>query len=161
MTSNEHIPLCRTEFLQDMTIELGRRFTPLRNPWRYFRVGVDSCDHEGRSLERLTVRAITCHGTGVNLTLWEDGTVWVIVIVWAADNSVEYRVGFYPRCEGFTPASVAEAFRDTVSVSTRLCYAESPLPVLRKIWQYAGEVQTKGTLKKRTKAQPASAPAVG
>jgi hypothetical protein len=62
-------------------------------------------------------------------------------------------VGFYPRCDGFTPERVAEAFRDTVSVSTRLCYGETPLPTLRLIWKHKGEVQTAGKLSKPLRAQ--------
>jgi hypothetical protein len=65
-------------------------------------------------LERLTVWASTHYGTGVNLTLWEDSTVWVSVTLRPAENNGEYKVGFYPQCEGFTTERIAEAFRDTV-----------------------------------------------
>jgi hypothetical protein len=146
MNRNQQIPLCRSELLQDISIEIGRRFTPARHPWMSFSVEVDTCDHEGERLERLAVRANTSYETGVTCALWEDGTVWVNVILWPGQNNKEYQVGFYPRCEQFTPQRFAEAFRDTVSVSTRLCYGESPLPVLRRIWNQLGEVQTKGSL---------------
>lgn len=139
------IPLCRSEFLQDISIELGRRFASF-NPFRNFSVEVDTCEHDGENLERLTVWASTWYDTLVNLTLWEDRTVWISVRIREAENSPEYKVGFYPKCDGFTPEQVAEAFRDTVAVSTRLCYGESPLPTLRRLWKHTGEVQTEGIL---------------
>ena len=153
------IPLCRAEFLQDVSIELGRRFA-VRHPFRSFSVEVDSCEHEGETLERLTVWASTSYGTGINLTLWDNGTVWVSVTLRPAENNGEYSVGFYPKCYGFAPERITEAFRDTVSVSTRLCYGESPLPTLRQIWKHTGRVQTTGTLSPPRKAQP-SAPSNG
>ena len=153
MTHDPKIPLCRSEWLQDATIELGRRFAAY-HPFRSLTVEVDTCEHEGEHLERLTVRASTWYGTLVNLTLWDDHTVWVGITMRAAENNPEYEVGFYPQCDGFSSERVAEAFRDTVAVSTRLCYGESPMPTLRQIWNHTGEVQTKGTLSRPRKAQP-------
>ena len=152
MTDDAKIPVCRSEWLQDVSIELGRRFAA-RHPFRSFTAKVDDCEHEGEQLERLTIWASTWYGTLVNLTLWDDQTVWVGVTLRAAENNPEYKVGFYPQCAGFGSERVAEAFRDTVSVSTRLCYSESPLPTLRRIWSHTGEVQTKGTLSTSRKAQ--------
>ena len=154
MTDGSKIPLCRSEWLQDATIELGRRFA-VRHPFRSFTVQVDTCDHNGEQLERLTVWASTYCGTLVNLTLWEDRTIWVGVILRAAENNSEYEVGFYPPSDGLKSDRLAEAFRDTVAISTRLCYSDSPEPTLRRIWKHSGEVQTKGTLKAPRKAQPA------
>lgn len=145
MTDNPKIPLCRSEWLQDMSIELGRRFAAY-NPFRSFTVEVDTCEHEGEHLERLTVWASTWYGTLVNLTLWDDHTLWVGVTLQAGENNSEYKVGLYPRCNDFSTESIAEAFRDTVAVSTRLCYSESPEPTLRRIWNHTGEVRTKGAL---------------
>lgn len=146
MSDDEKIPLCRSEWLQDATIELGRRFSP-RHPFRSFQVEVDICEHDGEPLERLTVWASTWYGTLVNLTLWDDRTLWIKVMLQAAENNAEFSVGFYPQCEGFNSARIAEAFRDSVAISTRLCYGDSPLPTLRRIWNHTGEVKTKGTLK--------------
>src|SRR6266700_2777019 len=141
MRDDPKIPPCRAEFLQDISIELGRRFAA-SHPFRSFSAEVDTCEHEGKTLERLTVWASTYYGTAVNLTLW------------AAENNGEYKVGFYPQCGGFSSECVSEAFRDTVAVSHRLCYGESPLPSLRQIWKYNGEVETMGTLSTPQKAQP-------
>jgi hypothetical protein len=145
MSQHSHIPFCRAEFLQDVSIELGRRFARV-HPFRSFDVNVDICEHEGERLERLSCWASTHNGTWANLTVWQNGVVWVCIGLSAAGNSAEYSLGFYPECQGFTSERFAEAFRDTVSVSTRLCYAESPLPILRKIWNHHAEVQTRGEL---------------
>src|SRR5262249_45222378 len=90
--------------------------------------------------------------------LWGDHTLWVGVRLRAAENNCEYEVGFYPRCDNLNSERIAEAFRDTVAASTRLCYSESPEPILRRLWNHAGEVQTKGTLSRPRKAQPNASP---
>src|SRR5688572_28929722 len=89
MADDSKIPLCQSEWLQDATIALGRHFA-VRHPFRSFTVQVDTCDHNGEQLERLTVWASTMCGTLVHLTLWEDGTIWVGVILRAAENNSEY-----------------------------------------------------------------------
>ncbi|HEX7860121.1 MAG TPA: hypothetical protein VF773_07350 [Verrucomicrobiae bacterium] len=155
MADDSQIPLCRSEWLQDVTIELGRRFA-VRHPFRTFTVQVDTCDQDGEQLERLTVWASTMCGTLVNLTLWEDRTIWVAVILRAAENNPEYELGFYPPSDGLTSDRLAEAFRDTVAISTRLCYSDSPEATLRQIWKHSGEFQTKGTLVALPKTQPTS-----
>jgi hypothetical protein len=157
MTDDPKIPLCRSEWLQDASIELGRRFAA-SHPFRSFTAEVDTCEHEGEHLERLTVWASTWYGTLVNLTLWDDHTLWVGVRLRAAENNSEFEVGFYPPCDGLSSDRIAEAFRDTVAVSTRLCYGESPEPILRRLWNYTGEVQTKGSLTRPRKAQPTASP---
>lgn len=155
MSDDDKIPLCRSEWLQDVSIELGRRFA-IRHPFRSFQVQLDTCEHDGEQLERMAVWASTWYGTLVNLTLWDDHTFWVEVQLEAAENNDEFSTGFYPRCDGFDSARVAEAFRDTVAISTRLCYGDSPLPTLRLIWGHTGKVQVKGTLNRLGKPnQPA------
>lgn len=153
MARHPTIPLCRSELLQDLSIELGRRFAK-DHPFRSFTADVDTCEHEGETFERLSVWASTPYGTLVNLTLWDDGTIWVSVRLEPAENNDEYKVGFYLQWTAFTAERVAEAFRDTVSVSTRLCYGESPLPTLRLIWKHDGEVETVGTLGRHRKNCP-------
>jgi hypothetical protein len=157
MSEDRKIPLCKSEWLQDASIELGRRFAT-RHPFGSFSAEVDTCEHEGEELERLTFWASTYYGTLVNLTLWDDHTLWIGVKLHAAENNSEYEVGFYPQCDGLNSERIAEAFRDTVAVSTRLCYSESPEPTLRRLWNHTGEVQTKGSLRRPRKAQPNATP---
>jgi hypothetical protein len=157
MTDDHQIPLCQSEWLQDASIELGRRFAA-RHPFRSFSVEVDTCEHKGDHLERLTVWASTWYGTLINLTFWDDHTLWIGVRLRAADNNSEYEVGFDPECGGWSSARIAEAFRDTVAVSTRLCYSESPEPTLRRLWNHMGEAHTKGVLTMPRKALPGAPP---
>lgn len=120
MTQDARIPLCRAEFLQDISIEFGRRLAK-NHPFRTFNVEAENCEHEGKSLERLTVRASTFYGTEMNLTLWEDRTVWVTVVLLSAENNGDYKVGFYPKCEGFTPERIAEVLpRDSLGLDSSL-----------------------------------------
>jgi hypothetical protein len=157
MKDDPKIPLCQSEWLQDVSIELGRRFAA-SHPFRSFTVEVDSCEHEGDRLERLTAWASTWYSTWVNLTLWDDHTLWIGVRLRATENNSEFEVGFYPCCDGLSSDRIAEAFRDTVAVSTRLCYSESPEPTLLRLWNHTGEVQTKGVLTRPRKAQPGTSP---
>lgn len=99
-------------------------------------------------LERLTVWGFTPYETVAQLTLWADGTIHIQATLRATPNNGKYRVGFYPKCNGVSPVQIVECFRESVSVSTRLCYLESPLPLLRKIWKHRGKVEITGTLKK-------------
>jgi hypothetical protein len=160
MTDESKIPLCRSEWLQDVSIEFGRRFA-VSHPFGSFTVEVDSCEHEGEQLERLTVWASTWYGTLVNLTLWDDHTVWIGVRLRATENNSEFEVGLYPPCDGLSSERIAESFRDTVALSTRLCYSESPEPTLRRLWNHTGEVQTKGVLTRPRKAQLGASPSGG
>jgi hypothetical protein len=157
MSGDPKIPLCKSEWLQDASIELGRRFAT-HHPFKSFRAEVDTCEHEGEQLERLTFWASTSYGTLAELTLWDDHTLWIGVRLHAAENNSEYEVGFYPQCDGLSSERIAEAFRDTVAVSTRLCYSESPEPTLRRLWNHTGEVQTKGSLRRPRRAQQGDGP---
>jgi len=158
MTRNWEIPLCRSEFLQNFSIELGRRFPA--HQWS-FQVQTDTCEQEGRVLEQLTLLACTPYETAARLILRENGCVWVDIVLWPTGNNGEYRVGFYCPCEGFTHERIIDAFRDTINVSTRLCYGESPLSILRQIWNYTGEVKTRGELARPRKVQPYASPNSG
>jgi hypothetical protein len=153
MSNREQIiPLCRAEFLQDFSIALGRRLKPIRHASKSVVAELDTCEHEGQSLERLTVWIETWYCTRASLALWEDGTVLVSVTLIPTTNNKKYEISFYPDCRGFIPEAFVEALRETVSVSTRLCYNESPLPLLRRIWRHRGQVETAGTLDSKQKA---------
>jgi len=147
------IPFCRTEFLQDFSIALGGRLKPIRHASKSVLAEVSTCEHEGQSLERLTVWIETWNYTRATLALWEDRTVWLSVALLPTKNNKKYEISFYPRCDGFTAEGFAEALRDTVSVSTRLCYSESPLPTLRRIWRHRGDAEIKGRLNARPRSQ--------
>jgi hypothetical protein len=72
------IPLCRSDFLQDVTIALGRRSLKslrMSNPTLVFTVSED--DVNGLAVERFDIEARAQLGRLTKMTLWEDGTCWV------------------------------------------------------------------------------------
>jgi hypothetical protein len=140
-----NIPLCRSEFLQDFTICLGCRLERSKHIWRSLIAKVDTCEHDDASLERFTVWLHTIYRTRVSLTVWEDKTIWISV-AFVPVHGEKFQVGFYPSFELLGVERVVEALIETVSVSTRLCYDESPVSLMRQIWKYDGEVKTAGVL---------------
>ena len=154
MSDLPEIPLCQSEFLQDFTINFGVRIAAAKPGWRRFvQIYADICEHEGESLERLTIWVKTFDYTRTNLVLWEDKTIWISIDLLAADHHTsEYQVGFYPKLELLTFDEIFEALDGTVAVSTRLCYGESPVRTLRLIWKYTGKAETVGTLVKNKSA---------
>jgi hypothetical protein len=139
------IPLCRSEFLQDFSIRLGVHLKSAKHGWRSFNADVDICEHEGERLERLTIWIWTYYLTAVNLALWEDKTIWLSVGLFP-ENGEKFQVGFYPDFRSLNFERLIEALVETVSVSTRLCYDESPETLLRKIWKYNGEIEIEGVI---------------
>ncbi|HVU27055.1 MAG TPA: hypothetical protein VHG71_04885 [Verrucomicrobiae bacterium] len=147
MSDVPKIPLCRSEFLQDFSIHLGTylKSAKTNHGWNSFSAKLDICEHEGEQLERLTIWVRTYYSTGINLTLWEDKTIWVSV-AYFPEHGEKFQIGFYPDFESLTFDRIVEALVETVSISTRLCYDESPEPLLRKIWKYSGEIETEGVI---------------
>ncbi len=62
------------------------------------------------------------------------------------ENGEKFQVGFYPDFESLNFDQIIEALVETVSVSTRLCYDESPEPLLRQLWKHTGDVNTEGVI---------------
>jgi len=152
-TTEQIIPLCRAEFLQDFSIELGRQLKPIRHASKSIVAEVETCEHEGQSLERLTVWIETWNYTRATLAMWDDHTVWIAITLLPTKNNKKYQISFYPRCDNFTARGFVEALRSTVSVSTCLCYSDSPVPTLRRIWRHKGDVEIIGRFTAREKAK--------
>jgi hypothetical protein len=144
MSDAPNIPLCRSELLQDFSIRLGVYVKSAKHGWHSFNAKVDVCEHEGEQLERFSIWITTYYLTGVNLTLWEDRTIWISVGLFP-ENGEKFQMGFYPDFES-NFGRIIESLVETVSISTRLCYDESPEPLLRKIWRYNGEIETEGII---------------
>jgi hypothetical protein len=144
MSDVPKIPFCRSEFLQDFSIRLGTYLKSARHGWSSFKAEVDFCEHEGVQLERFTIWVMTHYSTGVNLTLWDDRTIWISVSYFPKHGE-KFQIGFYPDFES-NFEQIIELLVETVSISTRLCYDESPEPLLRKIWKYNGEVEIEGVV---------------
>jgi len=145
MSSSLNIPLCRSEFLQDFSIHLGTHSKFAKRYWYSFTAKVDICEHEGIEIERLTIWITTVYRTAVNLTLWEDKTIWTSVGFFP-ENGERFQIGFYPDFKSLDFEKIIEALIETETVSTRLCYDESPEPLLRKIWNYDGAVEIEGVI---------------
>jgi hypothetical protein len=145
MSNLPNIPLCRSEFLQDFAICLGIHLKSAKHGWHSFNVEVDLCEYEDEQLERFTIWIRTIYATRVNLTLWEDKTIWVSVAL-LPENGEKFQVGFYPDFGLLNFERIVEALVETVSISTRLCYDESPEPLLRQLWRFTGEVETQGVI---------------
>ena len=146
MKGDNRIPYCQDEFLQDVTIALGLRFIH-HGPLSGFASEVDFCTHEGEDFERLSIFARPYYGVLMNLSLWDDGTVWFSASSWSGDGVREYEVGFYPDDEQLSAERIAEAFHDSAPAAMRLCYEECPLPILRRIWHHEGSVKITGKLR--------------
>jgi hypothetical protein len=141
----ETIPFCRSEFLQDFTIDFGRHIRQHGHGWTWS-MGVDLVEHDEQSMERLTLWIWTSWSTLINLTLWEDKAIWVRVFLLPGVNQTEYTEGFYPPSDLLTCHEIIEALVDTVSVSTRLAYQESTIPLLRQFWKHHGKIEITGKL---------------
>ena len=126
-------------------MSLGRHLPSSAEGWRSFDTEVDFCEHEGESLERLGVWITTYYGTQTSLNLWEDQSIWVEVAL-LPRNQDNFQIGFYPDFALLGLDRLAEALIESVSVSTRLCYDESPEPLLRQIWSHSGEVEIEGVI---------------
>ena len=114
--SKAAIPLCRSRFLQDVTIALGRRsLKSLRksNPSLVFDVAEDEV--HGSAVERLDIEARTVLGRLTKITLWEDGTSWVFCRERATKASIHPILDFHARLTDMGADEVAELLRITLA----------------------------------------------
>ena len=139
------IPLCRSDFLQDFTIEFGRQLKPIRYGVFSIEFSLDIEEVGDKALERLTIWLTSC--TRTTITLWENRSVWINLTLLAPKHTKNFHISFYPDCSHLTPLGIVDALRETESASTSLLYGESPITYLRKIWRYDGQFETNGILK--------------
>jgi hypothetical protein len=72
------LSLCRSEFLQDVTIALGRRsLKGLRYHNPVLRFEVENEDGDDGAFERLNIEAQDRLDVFVKLSIWEDGIAWI------------------------------------------------------------------------------------
>ncbi len=154
MSDYDTIPLCNDEFLQDVSIEFGLRLKRRAGYLAFHAQAKRISADEEEPRETLSVWVWTPYKIRIGVVIEDDGTVWIQVALEATENVDEYSVEFDSDFQGLSPAQIAEAFFDTLSVSTKLCYGESPLPILRKIWKHSGKCKISGSLK-RTRAETA------
>jgi hypothetical protein len=141
------IPFCRSEFLQDFSIELGRQLKPIRHECSSIDCSVETCDDEGQVSEKITVWLKSACNTRTTISLWDNRHVWINLSLLTPKSRANYHIAFYPDCSNLTPFGIVEALRETATASICMADGESPLPVLKKIWRYDGQFETKGVLK--------------
>jgi hypothetical protein len=116
MTKNKSvIPLCRSQFLQDVTIAFGRRsLKSLRksNPTLVFEVSEDETN--GTAMERLDIEARTMLGRITKITLWEDGLSWVYCQDRGLTSSKRPTLDFHARLTTMDVEEVAKLLRNTL-----------------------------------------------
>jgi hypothetical protein len=139
-----NIPLCRSELLQDFTIHLGMTLASRCNA-RSVVCKVDTCECDGEELERFSVWLFTSYRTRVGLVLREDKNIWISAAL-VPELGEGFQVSFYPDFKLLGIARVIEALLETVSISTCLCYDESPEPLMRQIWKYSGPADVEGVI---------------
>ena len=107
------IPLCRSPFLQDVTIALGRRsLKGIRYAHRTLEFEVTEEDLHGTTSERLDIEARSVTGAVTKITLWEDGLSWLFV----ARSGAAARPIFkqHANLGDLEVTEVAELLRDTL-----------------------------------------------
>ncbi|MFN7139365.1 MAG: hypothetical protein ACK4UN_08510 [Limisphaerales bacterium] len=141
------IPFCKSEYLQDFTIALGLR-SDLRRRWApFFEASVDTLEMDDGPLEGLWIWVDSYYYTRVSFGLFEDRTMFVSIALLPTANHSGYKVSFETQADHLTFEQIVDALDSTVTVATRLCYRECPLPLLRRFWRYEGEVEITGSLK--------------
>jgi hypothetical protein len=109
------IPLCRSRFLEDVTIAFGRRsLKSLRksNPTLVFEVTEDGAD--GTAMERLDIEARTILGRITKITLWEDGLSWVYCQDRCSTSSKRQTLDFHARLDAMNIDEIVELLRKTL-----------------------------------------------
>jgi hypothetical protein len=138
------IPLCRSDFLQDFSIEFGRQLKPIRYQVSSVEFSLDIAEAD-QALERLTIW-LTAVGIRTTITLWENRSVWINLTLLAPKHRKNFHISFYPNCSHLTPLGIVDALRETESASFAMSDGELPIPSLRKIWRYDGQFETNGIL---------------
>ena len=115
------IPLCRSSFLQDLTIELGlRSLKSVRQsyPTLTFRVWNEEVDEE--SYERLDIEAISVLGWMIKIAIWEDGTAWVYSKKEGSKKSRRPTFETHANLEGMNARDIAQLIRDSLTDMDRV-----------------------------------------
>ena len=144
MSESWQIPSCHSEFLQDFADRLIPHICK-GHGWRSFNAVVDSCQHQDETFERLCVWISTYTGAQVSLNLWEDKDIWVSLAALPKTED-SFKIDFRPDFALLGCERLVEALVETISISTRLNYDESPEPILRRIWNFNGEVNIEGVI---------------
>ena len=109
------IPFCNSPFLQDVTIELGRRsLKSVRRSKRTLDFAVSKEDVDGVVLERLDIEARDSCEFMTKITLWENGSSWVFCA--KGKKNTPWQVAFetHANLAGMKAEQIAELIRGTL-----------------------------------------------
>ncbi|HRH97028.1 MAG TPA: hypothetical protein PLB55_13895 [Prosthecobacter sp.] len=127
------LPLCRSEFLQDVTIALGRWRKGFKYQMAEFECEVREDKDGGESFECLTIHCHEHDGSILSLHLWDDQTALVQTCGATTRGRKRSKLAFYPDISNFTPEGIFAALKQSISNGT------SP-DLLPQIWEHNGEI---------------------
>ncbi|MGD1979651.1 MAG: hypothetical protein PVJ98_09670 [Akkermansiaceae bacterium] len=117
------IPYCTNEFLQDVSIAIGRRRKRFTYAGCKFEVGgTDECE------------CLILYHPDLRIKVWADRTVQVAFHPTSTFGLPKRWYWFYPETSAFTPIGIAEAMRDSVAA----CTAD----MMKDSWDYTGELES-------------------
>jgi hypothetical protein len=115
-TNRREIPVCRSEFLQDLTIALGRRsLKSLRHKNSTLDFDATEEEIDGVSSERLDIAARTRSGSLTKITIWEDGISWVYFRQSHSKSSPSQTFEMHANLTGMGIEDMANLVRATLS----------------------------------------------
>lgn len=119
------IPLCRSEFLQDVTIELGRRSLKGLRYHSVLEFDLTEEEVDGTPVERLNIETRNLHQV-TNISIWANGVAWV--------NCREQQIKkVSSKCVFRTHADFAGMAREQIADLLRGTLND--LDSVRKIWE--------------------------
>jgi hypothetical protein len=114
-TKRTAIPLCRSPFLQDITIALGRRsLKSLRQVHSILIFTVSKDEVDGIICERFDIEACNYLGNMTKITIWEDAASWVHFVKCRDKASRSGAFEKHANLAGMNVENVAELIRGTL-----------------------------------------------
>jgi hypothetical protein len=110
------LPLCHSEFLQDVTIALGRRsLKSLRYSYPILKFEVANENGDAGARERLNIEAQDRLDVLVKLSIWDDGIAWIYIRQKQPKTPAFRKFEARANLAGMAPDEVAELIRATLS----------------------------------------------
>ncbi len=120
-----HIPLCRSDLLQDVTIALGRSMKSVRHSHQEITFTV-SHDARADGMERLDIEAHEFPGIRKKIILWEDALAWIWHSATPREPAFECQASF----ERLPPDGIAHILRASLTdfTAAREQWLQHPRP---------------------------------
>jgi hypothetical protein len=111
------IPICTSDFLQDVSIELGRRMESVRSQRRLARLEfrVNSVEFEGQDVESLDVTCWIEKGSYIQVVVLENGVAnYMFCESFQHKHDTARYTGFIATLNGWEACDVANLIRDSL-----------------------------------------------